>query len=504
LQVFRRIKNTWRTASQIDLPSNQSLSVLNLDDDGKVMVTDINNKNFKFYNPSAVSSSKYMLDYIEQKEIIESALVLNGGYKSAISHDGTTLAIGPTTFVSGGNMTFRIYTRTNFTWTLQATLTLPAIALASSSLSLNANGDVLAIGQALYDDELSNPGIVYVYRRTAGVWGTAQSIQHSDKVAQDQLGYDVSLSNDGNYLLATAANKDPAVGGVWSAGAAYVFYYNGASWVQQAKLIASPRNTSERFGYVGKISGDGATIAIGTGGETANRVYVFTRSNTTWTQRATLTQSDSGRSLALSNDGTTIAMCDVGNTGIGDNVYVYTGSGANWTLQKTIINPYGFVSALGGNGFAGNLVLSEDGNSLVIGSQYSDIDGQVNRGSIFFFRRINSTWYPQSRIVPPVGNDYDSGFFGTGLVMDGSGTHILASSVPSTGSKTIYYYKTILGPTYNNSTKKLTFVDIKENINTAMDNMTMSFNAIGDFDLVYKVTTPSNGISIRNQPIIKI
>jgi hypothetical protein len=516
IEIIKKTGNSWRVQSKIILPQLGSEMFLNLDTAGRVVLTDVVNKIFRMYTPSAITSSTTLLDYIEQKQVINEpspnntfiSAVTQYGSQTAVSGDGSTMVLGSKFNVGNTLLQFLVYTRSSFTWTLQTTLSIPANGQTMEKISLSNNGNTFAVGSTLYDDgAVNNTGAVYVFTRSGTTWSSWTRLLHTGRVTQDRLGRTVSLSSDGLYLLAGAdGDGTNNAGNTESQGAAYVFYFNGIEWLQQAKLTPSTRNVEESFGVSVEINGDGSTAVIG--GRIGN-AYVFTRNSTTWTQRQILTGQEAADSqtVTIAKQHGTIVMCR--NTGSATRkIYVFTGSGSSWTLQSALDNPFGLLNStlypFGNNGYPGKAVISSNGNFLVVGARESDPNGNKNRGSILIFQRRGTEWTLQARYLPPAGTEYNEGFFGAGIAIDDLAQHIVASSVPQAGTRTVYFNRTLLGFTYDSVNKKLNFLDIKENINAAIDNMTMQFSATTNFDLLYKVTTPTNGTSVRNQLVIKV
>jgi hypothetical protein len=106
-----------------------------------------------------------------------------------------------------------------------------------------------------------------------------------------------------------------------------VFVGSGATWTQQAKLIASDGAVSDGFGISVAISGTTAVVGAPGKNSYTGAAYVFVGSGTTWTQQAKLTAADGaandqfGYSVAIS--GTTVVVgADGKNSGTGA-AYVY-------------------------------------------------------------------------------------------------------------------------------------------------------------------------------------
>ena len=175
------------------------------------------------------------------------------------------------------------------------------------------------------DDSAFVAGAVYVFTRSGAAWSQQAYVKASNTGAGDHFGYSVALSADGSTLAVGADYGDHGV------GAAYVLTRSGAVWSQQASVEASSAGTGLYFGNSVSLSGDGATLAVGSyfepsaatgidGDETsavatgAGAVFTFKRSGTAWIRQSyvkasnTSTYAEFGWSVALSSDGATLAV----------------------------------------------------------------------------------------------------------------------------------------------------------------------------------------------------
>lgn len=216
----------------------------------------------------------------------------------------------------------------------------------------------------------------------------------SDGVVGDQFGYSVSIS--GNYAVIGAPYDDTGAG--VDQGSAYIFFFNGSGWVQQAKLVASNAADNDNFGYSVAISGDYAIVGAPTDDVGANAdqgsAYIFVRSGTNWTQQANI---NGGSGLAgdrigysVSIDGLYAAVGapfdDVGaNSGQG-TAYVFIRSGISWTQQDYVTIPGGAASDVFGSS------VSISGIQLFVGAPGDDISGTTNVGSAHVFQRSGTNW----------------------------------------------------------------------------------------------------------------
>ena len=73
-------------------------------------------------------------------------------------------------------------------------------------------------------------GAVYVYARSGTSWSQQAKLTASDAAAGDRFGTSVAIS--GTTIVVGAALNDDAG---FHSGSAYVFTWDGSSWVEQAK-----------------------------------------------------------------------------------------------------------------------------------------------------------------------------------------------------------------------------------------------------------------------------
>ncbi|MCU0658545.1 MAG: hypothetical protein MUF64_25795, partial [Polyangiaceae bacterium] len=148
------------------------------------------------------------------------------------------------------------------------------------SVALSSDGNTALIGASEESDggTVLN-GAAYVFTRTSGVWTQQQKILASDKANNDNFGWSVALSSDGNTALIGAAREDD---GPSNSGAAYVFTRTASVWTQQQKILAADKASGDVFGNSVALSSDGNTALIGApleddGAATDNgAAYVFT------------------------------------------------------------------------------------------------------------------------------------------------------------------------------------------------------------------------------------
>ena len=132
--------------------------------------------------------------------------------------------------------------------------------------------------------------IIPIYPAIAAT--TESKLTAGDGATGDSFGQSVAVSGD---TMVVGAWGDDDLG--TNAGSAYVYTRSGTTWTQQAKLQSSDGMWDDKFGYSVAISGD--TLVVGAYADdedtytlNSGSVYIFTRSGTTWTEQAKLTDSE--------------------------------------------------------------------------------------------------------------------------------------------------------------------------------------------------------------------
>ena len=243
------------------------------------------------------------------------------GSSVSLSADGTTVAIGAPQNAGGGSNRghVRVYKLVSGTWELQGAAINGAANnnFSGSSVSLSSDGTTVAIGAPYNSDGGSFSGHVRVYKLVSGTWELQGAAING--AANDQSGISVSLSSDGTTVAIGAPfNSD----GGSASGRVRVYKLVSGTWELQGAAINGAAN--DQSGISVSLSSDGTTVAIGApfnsdGGSTSGRVRVYKLVSGTWTlQGAAINgaaaDDQSGTSVSLSADGTTVAIGAPGNS----------------------------------------------------------------------------------------------------------------------------------------------------------------------------------------------
>ena len=188
----------------------------------------------------------------------------------------------------------------------------------------------------------------------------------------------MSLSSDGTTVAIGAPGKDGAAD---MAGHVRIYEWNGSAWVQKGADI----DGEAAYDYAGisvALSSDGTTVAIGAFEwyDTAASGYVriYEWNGSAWVQKGADIDGEaagdySGESVAMSSDGTIVAIGATKNDGNGTragHVRVYEWNGSAWTQTGADIDGEAAYDWSGQS-----VAMSSDGTKVAIGARLNDGNG---------------------------------------------------------------------------------------------------------------------------------
>ena len=321
-----------------DSESGHSLS---LSGDGTVVAVGAHKAGYKghvrIYNISSATLTKIGSD-IEGEFNFD-----RNGHSVSLSNDGTVVAIGAHLnnaedyaydyyYQEGGYKGdyghVRVYQLANDNWS-QLGSDIDGESQGDNSgysVSLSDEGTIVAVGAIQH--EFSDTGVVKVYNFINNSWSQL-GLDIIGEAAGDRFGHSVSLSSDG-IILAVGA-----IGHAGSTGHTRVYIFTDGNWSQIGNDIDG-ESTGDQSGYSVSLSSSGDVIAIGANradgaGLSASghaRVYAFNADNNAWEQMGDdidgeSAGDESGNSIALSNDGDTLAIGASKHNGNDGHVRVY-------------------------------------------------------------------------------------------------------------------------------------------------------------------------------------
>ncbi|MGV6830545.1 MAG: T9SS type A sorting domain-containing protein [bacterium] len=198
------------------------------------------------------------------------------GFSVDLNAAGNIVAIGASGVDATGSGTnsgeVKIFENIAGTWTQigSAIAGESANDLSGYSISLNSAGDIVAIGSP---DNSSNRGSVRIFQNNAGTWTQLGSDIDGDTI-DDRMGRSVSLNATGNILAVGAPLNSDSFS---QAGKSKIFQFISGNWTQiDADLNGN--DTNVRFGESVALNATGDTIILGAPG-TSNGSYAAVYNN---------------------------------------------------------------------------------------------------------------------------------------------------------------------------------------------------------------------------------
>ncbi len=307
---------------------------------------------------------------------------------------------------------------------------LDAEAFDEFGRSVAVDGDVAIVGVSKSDDAGRFSGSAYVFRNSGGVWSEEQKLTASDAEDLDEFGFSVDVS--GNVVIVGARMENDR-------GAAYVFRFNGTTWVEEQKITNGTGGIDDEFGFAVGVDGDTAAIgALLAGVSGTGLVQVFRESGSVWSLEQELTASDAefndnfGNSLSLAGDVLLVGaqkdddacpadpFCDSGAA------YIFRRSGTVWSEEDKLTAS----DAFDGDSFG--FSVGVDGGVAVIGARADDDAGSLS-GAAYVFRESGGVWSEEQKLTATdaVGSDAfgsSVGISGQVVVVGATGDDDLGSS----------------------------------------------------------------------------
>ncbi|MBK8170953.1 MAG: hypothetical protein IPK60_11505 [Sandaracinaceae bacterium] len=309
--------------------------------------------------------------------------------------------------VSPASVTF-----TSANWNILRTVTITGVG----DLANDANTNYTIItGQAVSSDPIYSMMLVSDVNVTnTSMIGQQAYVKASNPDSNDIFGYRVALSSDGSTLAVAALAEDgnsPGVNGAQNnsssdAGAVYVYARTGAAWVQQAYIKPSNPDVNDGFGTSLALSSDGTTLAVGatqedaftTGingmqnniGSQTGAVYVFTRAGSTWSQQAYVKASNTGSDNFFGSD---VSLSSDGST---------LAVGARW----------------------------EESSATGVGGDQSDNSASF-AGAVYVFTRAGTVWTQQAYVKASNTAASDGFGYTVALSLDGNTLAVAANGEDS-------------------------------------------------------------------------
>ncbi|MEE8156073.1 MAG: hypothetical protein V3T53_14060 [Phycisphaerales bacterium] len=322
---------------------------------------------------------------------------------------------------------------------------LPPVAQAHFGNAVAIDNDILVVGAKDDDSGAVHAGAVYLYRFVDGQWQFDLQLLPSDIEDFQMFGFSVAI--DGDVIVVGSKREDEHLdkgGTIVDIGAVYVFRFNGESWLEEARLIASDFFIFDELGSA--IDLEGNRILVGAHQEgtacdddpnhniqkncRSGAAYVFEYDGVKWTETTKIVPPDThvgdrfGSAVDLQGDVAVIGSWNSGNTagpcppncatdGHGA-AYIYRFDGTTWSLETKLVPPGG-GEPFDYMGFS----ISLDGDRLIVGDE-GDNEFEVSGGAAFVYEyhpKDPDLWVFQQKLV---SSDLQFGdFLGRSVTLEG-------------------------------------------------------------------------------------
>jgi len=263
-----------------------------------------------------------------------------------------------------------------------------------SSVSLNTDGSVIAIGAPYNSKNGTNAGQVKIFQYNSDIWEQIGDDIYGEYTG-DEFGRVVSINSDGS-IIAVGSEKNNENG--TNTGQVRIFQNISGTWQQIGNNI-NGKFAGDKFGKSVSINSDGSIVAAGTifnneNGTKAGQVRIFQNISGTWQQIGNDINGENeydclGKSICLNSEGSIIAIGIYGNDENGTNsgqVKIFQNNSGNWQQIGENINGE-YVN----DSFGDNVSLNSDGTVVAVGVKLNDGNGE-NAGHIRIFQNISGSW----------------------------------------------------------------------------------------------------------------
>jgi hypothetical protein len=269
-------------------------------------------------------------------------------------------------------------------------------------VAVSSDGNTVAVSTGGYHTG-GTQSAVYVFTKPASGWTSMTQVARltGSNGGTDELGISVTISGDGNTIVA---------GAPYGQGAAYVFVKPASGWAdmnETAQLIGS--DAYQSMGDSVAISGN--TVVVGAGG-TTDAAYVFVEPATGWTnmtQTAKLTSSlsrTSGFGECVAIDGNIIVV-----GGQGGRAFLFVEPSSGWTNSTETARlslPEGSSSSS----------VAVSGSTAVVG--YPNLGGSASEGAVYVYVEPASGWTNMSPTATLTAADGHEGWLGWAVAIQGN------------------------------------------------------------------------------------
>lgn len=296
----------------------------------------------------------------------------------------------------------------------QKLLASDGVAEDDFGYSTAISGDVVVVGARNFSmDGGDQMGAAYFYRWDGERW--VEELKVVDPALHHVDYFGASAAVDGDVAIIGAGSDDEQAD---DSGAAYVFRYDGATWVLEQKLLASDGNEDDFFGSV-SIHGDVVIVGAPGDADLEGSAYIFRYDGETWIEEQKLLPSNPvgdavfGTFVSIHGDAAIVgSYWDAANGYQAGAAYIYRYDPrtANWVEEIKLLHPEGEPE----DNFGWDVDIC--GDTAIVGSRNDD-DAGSNAGAAFIYRHNGVDWILETKLL--AGDGVGQQWFGYSVAIDG-------------------------------------------------------------------------------------
>jgi hypothetical protein len=239
----------------------------------------------------------------------------------------------------------------------------------------------VAVVGARWDDNVEiNAGAAYVFRHDGFSWVQEQLLTPSDGDNNQAMGSSVSIS--ANWIICGSPyDNDNGT----NSGSAYIYRFDGSVWIEEAKLLPSDGTSNDFFGYSVAISGPVAVIGAPNANWTG-KAYVFRFDGSSWIEEADLIGDDTaqgdafGKSVAVFGNRFVVGASEDDDNGTASGAaFIFGHDGSDW-IQETKLVPDELTSP------------DRYGQSVSISGQVVAVGCTTGKAFVHYYEPQSSQW----------------------------------------------------------------------------------------------------------------
>lgn len=266
-------------------------------------------------------------NWVEQIKITETNVIDEQGLGGSVAISGNFAIIGVPMDDENGyhSGSAYIYYYNGINWVEHVKLT------ASDSSNVYQFGTCVSIDGNFAMVGSPENRSVHVYFFDGSDWTEQAILNASNGYADDQFGYSISMHDNLAVIGAFGGIVSPGI------GSAYVFYFDGSEWIEQATLTASDGFEGNHYGFSVSISDNYSIIGARYDdefGTWSGASYIYYFDGLDWTEVTKITASDGaefdkfGASVSVDGDFLIVGSNgDDGNAGDSGTAYIFHNDG---------------------------------------------------------------------------------------------------------------------------------------------------------------------------------